>query len=142
VNPQNRAKVEALRQITGYRLGLKEWETITGMLVDPETKNAMVSIETYEVKVLVREDRYTRKGMRVLSFVNGKLADDTTTWDDEFVPYVFEKMGRRKTADEMIEQREWEKMCHRPGNSRFPLDSYERVCDSLFSSTKKMERHF
>lgn len=141
MKPEDRAKVEQLRQATnGFRLGLKEWETIKKVVSQGST--ILVSIDTYDVKVLVREDRYLRHGTRLLVFENGRLDDEITQWDDSFEPYVFEKVGRRDTAEELTARRDWEKMCHRPGNSRTPLDSYERVCDPLIKSTDKMERHF
>jgi len=105
-----------------------------------------VAIETYEVKVLVREDRYLRKGTRVVIYKRAGSRwfqeTDSVSWDDDFQPYVYEKVGRRKTADELVAQREWETMCYRPGNSRTPLDSYDRVLDPFVRSTDKMERHY
>lgn len=141
--------LDRLRRTTRVRVPMKEWETFIKVLESDECIMAM--IETYEVKVLVREDRYTKKGIRILTFLPRKgtnavgswyLEDDRVTWDDDFIPFTFEKVGRRKTADETIEQREWEKMCHRPGNSRNPLDSYERVLDPFIRSTDRMERYY
>lgn len=144
MNIQNRKKWEQIYAVTNLRLHLKEWENITAMCFRDD--EGMVMIETYQVKVLVREDRYEAKGTRVLQLKNTGtrwyITTDTTIWDEDFTPYVFEKIGRRRTADELHEQREWEKMCYRPGNARTPLDSYDRVCDTLIPSTKRMEGHF
>lgn len=130
---------------TRTRIRLRDYESIVSYRKS-ETAMALV-IETYDVQELVREDRYKAKGQRVLFwFVNPSgqyyLQDDTTLWDDDFEPYVYEKIGRRKTAEETHEQREWEKLCYRPGTKQTPLDSYDRVCDPFYRSTDRMEGHF
>jgi hypothetical protein len=147
LKPADRQKLEHLRQVTGKRITLKEWESIEQMHI--QDAMAMVLIDTFEVKVLVREDRYLKHGRRVLVFMRNQatggwyLDSDSTAWhDDGFVPYVYEKSGRRQTADELQEQREWEKLCYRPGTGRTPLDSYDRVNDPLIRSTEKMERYY
>lgn len=128
------------------RIRLKDWERIHAYEVT-DTCIRLV-IETYDVKVLTREDRYNAKGLRMMFFkpnpssTRWHVDTDVTIWDDDFVPYVYEKFGRRKTADEFQEQREWEKLCHRPGTKVTPLDSYDRVSDPLIRSTPRMERHF
>lgn len=136
--------MQRLYQDTGKRVRLKPWESvITYEQTDTQIK---VVIETYDVQELVREDRYKRGGKRGLFFTNesGRWVEalDVVQWDDSFEPFVFEKVGRRKTADEQIEQREWEKDCYRPGSKMTPLDSYTRVLDPFIRSTAKMERHF
>lgn len=137
-------KVDELYGQTGYRLFLEEWETIANTIVSDDL--VMIAVNTYEVQVLVREDRYKRKGTRVLILKNSGtrwyLDDEKHVWDDTFEPFVFEKIGRRKTAEEFEAQREWEKMCYRPGNAATPLDSYERVLDPFIRSTDRMERHY
>lgn len=136
--------MEQIRQVTGQRFSLKDWETVNVCQIHDSI--IMVQIETYDVRVLVREDQYNKKGVRYLAFVKSGgrwgLETDMTVWDESFVPYVYEKIGRRKTADEIIAQREYEKMCYRPGNSRNPLDSYDRVLDPTVRSTPRMEKHF
>lgn len=128
--------------LTGQRIHLKEWERIAQFQVTDKT--ITVAIETYEVNVLVREDRYQRKGVRILMWKiteSGVVLDyDGTSWLDDFEPFVYEKIGRRKTADEFTAQREFEKMCHRPGTPSHPLDSYSRVLEGF--SNPRMERHF
>lgn len=145
MTPQDRARVERLRQITGKRVGLKEWESIQAY--HEMDGVIMLAIETFDVKVLVREDRFLRKGKRMMVFNEGPhgwyLDADMTAWDIDptWEPYVFEKGARRRdTAEESTARREWEKMCYRPGNSTNPLDSYDRVLEGY--TTDKMERHF
>lgn len=130
---------------TGKRVRLRDYESIANYQVND--KGIALVIETYEVKIMAREDRYLAKGMRVMFWLTNSsgslyLATDSITWDEDFEPFVYEKFGRRKTADEFHEQREWEKLCYRPGTTRSPLDSYERVCDPFTKSTTRMERHF
>lgn len=137
-------KAALIRGKTGIRLPIKEWESIDAFLID-ET-NGMVMLTTYEVKDLVRETRYLRKGVRVIQLHRAegrwKIVDDNTVWDDEFEPWTYVKFGRIKTDAEIEEQREWEKLCYRPGTKKTQLDSYERVCDPLIRSTDKMERYY
>lgn len=137
-------KAALIRGQTGIRLHLKEWESIDAFLIDE--KAGLISMTTFEVKDLVRETRYLRKGTRVieLSRATGswKIVSDETFWDDEFQPWTYVKFGNIKTDADIQEEREWEKMCYRPGTKKTQLDSYERVCDPFFRSTDKMERHF
>lgn len=146
MQPLDRARLERLRQLTGIRLGLKRWETITNFHEVSDT-TVMVTVETYVVKELVREDRYERKGTRFIVFTKGSgnwyIDNDITAWDESFTPIVWDNTGRRKTAQELADQREWEMLCHRPGTARTPLDSYERVLDGCYSdSEKKMEGYY
>lgn len=144
---QEQALMIRLQQDTGVRIRLREWESVAFFR---ETDTSLqVAITTYEVQVLVREDRYKRRGTRALLFTRHPVTDewlldwDETIWDSDFEPYVFEKIGRRKTAQELQEQREYEKMCHRPGTSTTPLDSYDRILQGGYTPTeKKIERHF
>jgi hypothetical protein len=141
--PKEHALMDRLYVETHFRHRLKPWETVRSFQITD--KSIAVTIETYEVKILVREDRYERKGIRALMFdrtADGgwKLSMDYTAWDDNFESYVYEKFGRRKTVDEFHAQREWEKLCHRPGTPSNPLDSYSRVLEGY--TTDKMERHF
>lgn len=137
---------EDIHNRTGLRrMRLNHWDHITHYKPDDDV--IQLIIETYDVQVLVREDRYNKKGLRMVMFKRlptGKwvVELDHTSWDEDFEPFVFEKIGRRPTADELIEQREWEKLCYRPGNKKTPLDSYDRVQDPFFRSTDRMERHF
>jgi len=144
MNLDDRKKLAQLYGEHGIKLFLHEWESIANILVGDDC--IMVAVDTYEVKVLVREDRYLRKGLQVYVYKNSGSRwyqeSDYISWDDDFEPFVYEKVGRRKTAEEFTEQREWEKMCHRPGNKRTPLDSYERVLDPFVRSTDRMEKHY
>lgn len=137
-------KVDELYGKTSYRLFLHEWESIDNIVYSDDL--VLIAVSTYEVQVLVREDRYKRKGTRVLVLKNTgsrwSLDDEKFIWDTDFEPFTFEKIGRRKTAEEFEAQREWEKMCYRPGNAATPLDSYERTLDPFIRSTDRMERHF
>lgn len=141
--PKDQALMVTLHQATGVRVRLRPWESV---LMYRETDTALaVKIETFDVKIMAREDRYNARGIRGLLFTKNpagrwKCEFDETVWDETFVPYIYETRGRRKTADEFTEQREWEKLCHRPGSSKMPLDSYGRVLQG--DVTKKMERHF
>lgn len=143
-SPKEHAQMERLFQATRKRIRLKPWESVLEYTESPN--EIRVVIDTHDVQELVREDRYKAHGQRGVFFTrkDDRWVEqlDFTVWDDDFVPYTFEKIGRRKTADEMIDQREWEKLCHRPGTKSTPLDSYERVLDPFIRSTDRMERHF
>lgn len=141
-SPQEHAKMKRLHLSTGVRINLRPWESVISYKETDST--IQVTIRTYRVKVLVREDRYEMCGIRGLMFasVGGhwKLLMDEIVWDDDFVPYVYEKIGRRKTADELTEQREFEKLCYRPGQG---IDSYGRVLQGQYSpNEKRMEGHY
>jgi hypothetical protein len=144
--PRDTATLEDLHQRTGHtRVRLRDWESIKAYQVDDDVIRLV--IDTYDVQVMVREDRYKAHGTRLLFYKKlptGRWVVDTDSiiWDEDFVPYVYEKFGRRRTAEEFTEQREWEKMCYRPGSKSTPLDSYDRVTDPFIRSTDKMERHF
>ena len=147
---QDKEVMEQVRQLTGERLGLRTWsdvgETVTKFVHNGQL--IVLEIDTYDVRELVREDRVNKHGTRVIWWVQyvpgGKWVRDIDDirWDEEFTPYVFEKIGRRDTVEELIARREWEQMCFRPGNGRTPLDSYERCLDPMIKSTDKMERHW
>jgi hypothetical protein len=144
VKPADYRVVTEVKHITGTRIHLRDYESV---LVYNKWDNAIqLSIETFDVQVLVREDRYNARGQRILIWARKNdrwyLDFDGTVWDEEFIPYVYEKVGRRKTAEEFTDQREWEQMCYRPGSKQTPLDSYSRVTDPCIRSTDKMERHF
>jgi hypothetical protein len=125
-------------------LSIKEWESVDAFLINESS--GMIVLTTFEVKDLVRETRYNRKGTRVIQLSRGsgswKITDDHTLWDEDFEPYVYVKFGNIKTDAEREEQREWEKLAYRPGSKKTQLDSYERVCDPLIRSTDKMERYY
>lgn len=129
---------------TGISLHLHEWDVIKHVEFKDDT--VVVVLQTYQVKVLVREDRYEKRGVRMLAYKKSPNSSrwyvdfDETAWDDDFEPFVYEKIGRRKTAQELIEQREFEKLCHRPGTKRTPLDNFQRVWND--PSTPKMERYW
>lgn len=136
-------KVQLIRGQTGIHLHIKQWESIDAFLINES--DGMIMLTTYQVKDLVRETRYTAKGLRVITLHKSgrwKITDDHVLWDEEFEPWTFVKFGRIKTAAELEDEREWEKLCYRPGTKKTQLDSYERVCDPFFRSTDKMERHF
>ena len=126
------------------RMHLADWETVRSFEVTETCVNLI--IDTFDVQVTRREDRYKKKGYRLIQIKAGPdgwhIAVDHTSWDDDFEPYVHVKYGTVRTADEEEEQREFEKMCYRPGSRRVQLDSYERVCDPIIRSTDRMERHF
>lgn len=137
--------MERVRTVTGTRrMRLRDWESVQSATFGDN--KVQLIINTFEVQELVREDRFNRKGWRMIEFtlVNNvwRITFDQTSWDDDFEPYVYEKVGRRMTAEELIEKRDWEKLCHRPGNSKTPLDSYDRVLDPFVRSTDRMERHY
>lgn len=142
--------MEQVRQLTGDRLGLRTWsdvgESVTRFIVNDQL--IVLEIDTYDVRELVREDRVNRHGTRRIWWVRTTPTAsfyrevDDIEWDESFTPYVFEKIGRRDTVEELIARREWEQMCYRPGNGSTPLDSYERTLDPLIRSTDKMERHY
>lgn len=144
MKPADYRVVTEVRHLTGTRIHLRDYESV--LTYNKSETMMQLLIETYEVQELVREDRYNARGSRILMWSkrNGKwyLDYDEVIWDENFVPFVFEKVGRRKTADEFTEQREWEQMCYRPGTKANPLDSYSRVCDPVIRSTDRMERHF
>ena len=135
-----------LRNHTGYRrLRLKDWETFKAFEVHENCVNLI--IETFDVQETVREDRFNKHGFRMMTLkptATGKwdVVFDATSWDEEFEPFVHVRWGRGQTPEEYEAQREFEKMCYRPGNKMTPLDSYERVLDPFVRSTDRMERHF
>jgi hypothetical protein len=142
MKPKDASVVEQVYLKTRTRLRLKDWESIRMVAFKDDAVQMM--IDTYEVKVMVREDRYERKGVRLLLIMSGPsgwyIHSDDTIWDDDFEPFVYEKIGRRLTAEEFQERREWEKMCYRPGTPKTPLDSYDRVWND--KSTPKMEKYW
>lgn len=138
-------RMTQLRNHTGWRrLRLRDYETFTGFEIKDDRVNLI--IETYDVKETAREDRFNKHGFRmiVLQPVDGRwhVTFDVTSWDDDFVPFVHARWGRSVSPEEFEEQREWEKLCYRPGTKSTPLDSYDRILDPFCRSTDKMERHF
>lgn len=142
MKPADVKQFRLIQQATQVRITLNQHESFINVVLNDDS--AMIGIETFQVKELVREDRFEKKGMKIIFLKRGPngwyLDTEKVIWDDSFVPFVFEKKGRRKTLEEFTEQREWEKMCHRPGSARTPLDSYDRVLSG--ETTPKMERYW
>src|SRR4051812_11870735 len=94
-----------------------------------------VSLEIFEVKETNREDKFTKKGIRLLNWTknlsarNGWDYSIMTVWDEDFEPYSELKIGKIESPAEYIARREWEGMQYRVGTSHSPMDSASRVTE-------------
>lgn len=134
--------VKRVLEATGIHVTLSEYDSVRH--VDWEDEIVRLALDVYEVRRTHKRDYIENHGVRLL-FI--KLVDsqwtldtDMTSWDESFEPYILEHYGRRQSALEVQEQREFEQMCWRPGNARNPLDSYARVWSD--KSTPKMEKYW
>lgn len=108
---------------------------------------AMVSIQTFRYSELTAEVRFTGMGTRLTTWVkkDGVWAIEQslcmTVWDAYFEPVTLLKFDRQyQSPKQKMAQREWERLCYRPGTGRTPLDNYERVL--AHPTTDLMERYW
>lgn len=145
-----------LEKTIGESLRLKPWEAIEKVRFSDDKLVALLSVA--EVQETTREVRVKRSGSRMIEWTRveryfttdtgvkiplpaiWKITADETFWNESAPEAVHVKWGERKTPEQLAEQREWEKMCHRPGTASTPLDNYDRVLN--FKSTEKMERYW
>lgn len=92
------------------------------------------------IKLLFKVNRYrstrqgrvaTEEGLRAVVLVRvgerWSVLTDLTHVSEVEDPVEEIYRGRVETADEAVERVAYEEMCHRPGNSRFPMDTPSRV---------------
>lgn len=147
MTPSEHQSLERIRVATGRRIRLQRWESIEAVLITDT--GIMLMIDTYRVRVLVREDRYEAHGRRVLSWsrpstdARWHLSIDTTTWDDTFVPYVFSNFstGGWRGDEYYSDDRTFADDCHRPGTDAHPMDNFDRTAEYP-DATPRMARHW
>lgn len=129
--------LSAIRQLTGVQIRLGEHDEIKSHQTIEGT-TIMVAVTTYDVTETSREIRFKRCGWKIYTLKRvgdsgirptGQWRTVEVTdvfWDDQFVPYVFEKFSKYETLQEQADRRDWERMCHRPGSARTPMDNLDR----------------
>lgn len=137
-----------LKKHTGLVTILRQFETV--LKVSCEEDVAAILVDTFRYEETTREFRFKERGTRLISFK--RCTDDAArygrwykvgemvVWDETFEPFIQAKFGRSVSPREYAEQREWERNCYRPGNSRNPLDNYARVLAG--PTTPEMERYW
>lgn len=144
-----------LEKTIGESFRLKPWESIEKVNFSDTEITALFNVA--EVQETTRQVRIKKAGKRLVQWklterhmmVSGvpvpiapywKRVADETFWIESAPQEVHVKFGKHLTPAELDEQREWEKMCHRPGTGSTPLDSYQRVLD--YKTAPKMERYW
>jgi hypothetical protein len=128
----------------GSAWNLPHHATINEVIIEAE--KVTVNLTVFEVEETVREDRFKRKGMRLLEWTSspdslfGWKYQTITLWDESFVPYAEHKVGRIESVKEYMDRRKWEGEVYRPGSERSPMDSAYRV--TLGHTTTQMERYW
>lgn len=132
---QLRAKVE---RTTGYQIKLGMFEEIEKIVLEPE--KITVLIRAVSITETSREWRVQKSGRRLISLTAKAedhtvwwYSDELTIWDDTSLPTVYTKA---ESCTDQYDRLEWERMCYRPGNAKFPLDNFDST------DSKKMERHW
>lgn len=127
--------------------------------IDVGDESATMKTECYDVRETHRELRIVRKGIRLYGWKKPEgdfIATQVrpwipqgyvTVWDESFVPVIQHKQGKMYTFAEWREQVTFERDCYRPGASRFPIDSYQRVlegsdCGEGSYNPPKMDKHW
>lgn len=112
-----------VRDITGKRIQLGMFESVSGLLVTED--RVTLSIERAKVVETHGEYRIPQRGRTLYTFVPSdfnrsgwKLADTLTVWWS-----TDETHARR---DRKPTDQEWTDLCHRPGTARNPLDNGAR----------------
>jgi hypothetical protein len=105
---------------------------------------AVVAIRRYRVTETHSELRFTARGTVLRYWMLNKWGcwveyEPILTWDSDFEPYTVSKF-ERKSPDEHRESELWAAYCYRPGASRYPLDSFDRV--AVEDSTPAMNKHW
>lgn len=132
-----------LEQTIGQSLPLKPWESIEKVVIEADEVKVLMNIA--DVQETAREVRLKRAGKRLIVWKRTanplvwRISDDETFWV-ESTPVVHVKYGQRRTPEQEADQREYEKMCYRPGTASTPLDNYDRVVAG--HTTDKMDRYW
>ena len=138
--PACRKVVAQIKRDYGFHVTLREHETIVS--VTYRSNNVSVLIDTYKTQDCVRETRLIAHGRKLKSYnFDGAtwIVQAMTIWDEDFVPVVQKHFNRNLTDAERADQREFEKLCYRPGTPQTPLDNYNRVWNG--PTTPEMERY-
>jgi len=132
------------KRLTGMVYQMREFESIQKVSVEGNTANLLLT--TYSLETAASRTIKKRRGLRLITwqrntahgnwYETGRL----TMWDEDFAAETILKFGAVKTATEIIDKREFEKQCYRPGTSKQPLDNYERTLESY--TTADMERYW
>ena len=146
MTPTEHQSLEQIYNVTRDRIRLKRWESIRTVMQTDDV--IMLSIDTFRVRVLVREDVYEAAGKRLLVWerkASGKWFRETdhVVWDDTFVPYTFRNFGNVGwTGDEYYKSRDvFSDDCYRPGTDAQPMDNFDRTA-ALPELTPKMAKHW
>jgi hypothetical protein len=131
-------EVRALSALIRRPVRVGMYETVLNVWMDDD--KASMRTECYDVVETHRELRINRRGIRLYGWTRPKgdfiatlgrwdCQGYMTRWEDDFTPVIMHKVGKIFTFSEWREQVTFERDCHRPGASRFPVDSYQRVLD-------------
>lgn len=142
--PADRRVVAEIRQAYGLTIRLRPYETIISHTIVADD-HVTVLLETYRVNELVRETRLIGHGQKLVAYrcYNSRWVIDQsmTMWDQQFDEVVYHNGPKYMTDDDRKQQREFEKLCYRPGTAQSPLDNYDRVISGP-TVTPAMDRHF
>lgn len=126
--------------------------TVLSVSIEPwyeaTSDTIMVTFDIYEVVETIRESRFVKHGMRIVSFTadetghRGFTTKSITVWDDDedFSPFTINKIGRIETPQEYAARRDWEAMQYRVGTLNNPLDNADRTAEG--HTTASMQKHW
>lgn len=124
-------KLAYLQAHTGIEIKLRPFEKVVKVTLGDQLCGAVL-IETYRYDERAREYRFTAKVRRLIDIRLGRK-EEMIFPDDTFQPFVLKKFDF-KTAEERLEQREWERLCHRPAGDR---DSHSRLAQGYVGGAPK-----
>lgn len=117
---------------TGLNIRLRPFESV--LKVGIGDTDAVLLLETHRYEERSREYRLTARYRKMISVSIERGYEELLIEDDEFPGMVIKKFEFSKTADVQREQREWERMCHRPAGDR---DSHSRLAQGYVGGAPK-----
>ena len=135
---------KAFKALTGQTIRITPFQSIDRIAVKSPTE-ILVQLTVFTVEERRTEYLLTARGTRLIQFTetNGRWAQTgkpVTVWESSFSRISVPFFGRGKNMAEWLSDREFTRMCGRPGTSSHPLDSHDRVAQGY--STRRMSRHW
>ena len=147
--PQFESNIEALvafKALTGGAyLRLRPFELVHS-IIKRDDENIVVKIITFEIDERRTETYLTNRGTKLVGYqLNGsglwaQAGKPFTLWETDFQPTAINHYGPGKTQGQWLHDRAYARLCHRPGTSAQPMDSFYRT--TAGHTPARMARHW
>lgn len=138
----NITHLAAIKAHTGLVFRLTPHSRILQVKIEGTTLTVLV--ETHKVKDQKSSEVLTARAVQLWQWTPAEgWGSPVQVPDAAFAPTHLNKFGPGQKAGEWTDRVRWERMAHRVGSSRAPMDNYDRThWDGDIDSTPQMRKHW